>query len=110
VRRLVIRNDAVSGLEQREREAAHLSRVAAPAVREQHRGRILRAGAPGPHGDVASLVLEPGVFRIDQVERARRGVLSARRSEEHAFRPGIRQLGEQQVRSRESNVRANSGQ
>jgi hypothetical protein len=56
VRGLVVRDDAIAGLQEWKDERAHLRRIAAPAVSEHHGGRFARA--PAPHRDMATLVLE----------------------------------------------------
>ena len=92
VRRLVVGDDAEAGAEQRKDEAAHLRRVTAPAVREQHRGRVALAPAPG--GDVTAAMLEQRGARINEIER-RRGAAAARRRQEQPLGPGAGELGKE---------------
>ena len=104
---LVVGDYLIARGQQRKDESAHLRGVAAPAVREDHRGRVARA--PAPRRDVAALVLEQRRARLDQIERPGRAAVSWRR-EEQALGPGAGELGEEQRRGSKANVRANSGQ
>ena len=107
VRRLVVRDHLVAGAEERKYKGAHLRRIAAPAMREDHGRRVARA--PAPRRDVPALVLEQRRARVDQIER-RGGGAVPRRCEEQALGPGAGELGEEQRRGSKANVRANSGQ
>ena len=85
VRRLVVGDDAVASGGEVKYEAAHLGRAPAPAVHQQHCGRV--RGTPAPGGDVPAAMAHKTLARIDQVEELAARVKRLGRGEEQLFGP-----------------------
>jgi hypothetical protein len=108
VRRLVVGDHAIAFGEQARHEGAHLRRVAAPAVREQHRRRIQRSPAPG--GEAAAAILDITGVRVEEIEERALRQLRRGRGEEQSFGERRRVLGQEQRAGKKANVRAYSVQ